>query len=114
MITKESAKPQSLLCVQVHGSQSDYSEFALQHGRRHSSAEEAHARAILFQQHHAAIKKHNLQAGQPYKLALNKFADWSTAEYKALLGFKRTAKARKAIHALHSGSPGTSHRAVFR
>jgi Cathepsin propeptide inhibitor domain (I29) len=101
--------------VQVHTSRSEYDDFVATHGRQHASEHERHARSILFQQHSAAIRQHNAQPGRTYSLALNRFADWTRAEYRALLGLRRSAETRTELAALHAGAAGTrSHRSVFK
>ena len=76
-------------CLQVHKVPSQYDLFAKEQGRQHATEEERRSRAILYQQSSAKVARHNHDAGAPFKLALNHLADWTAAEYSALLGYKR-------------------------
>lgn len=72
-------------------------------------------RALLFQHHHAKIKQHNRKAGETSTLALNKFADWSDAEFGALLGLKRSKETRASLQSLATDeAAAASHRQLFR
>ena len=89
--------------MQVGREDDFFDEFVEQHGRQHATQEERQARGILFHQHHTAVREHNAQPKTPYKLAINHLADWTAAEYRGLLGLRRSADARRAIADLRAG-----------
>ena len=41
------------------------------------------------------IKAHNEKAGTSYRLAVNKYADWTTEERAQLRGYKKTEKSKR-------------------
>jgi hypothetical protein len=92
--------------LQVH---TEYDDFAAQHSRHHAGDQDYYGRRALFLHHHTMIKQHNLAAKKPYRLALNKFADWTDGEYRRLLGHKGSTH-----QALRKGSEKGSHRKVFK
>jgi len=60
-------------------------------------------RFALFKENKAKIEEHNAQPGVSFQHAVNKFADWTEAEKKAQLGYKRV-RLTKTQEALKSQS----------
>jgi C1A family cysteine protease len=61
------------------------------YGKSYGTKEEYLFRLSLFAEKHAAIAEHNSMNGS-FTLGHNKFSDWTDAEYKRLLGFKKGNK----------------------
>lgn len=66
----------------------DYETFLRDVGTRRPREDNASvlSRIALFQQRHEAVRRHNAQAGISWTAAVNKFADFTEAEFRALLG----------------------------
>lgn len=54
------------------------------------------ARVALFERRQAEVKRHNAQPGITWTAAVNKFADFTEAEFQAMLGHRPTNRARRA------------------
>lgn len=62
-------------------------DYIVQHGKSYATVEEFERRSSLFSRSDRLIAEENaLQLG--YKLAHNKFSDWTREEYQKLLGYK--------------------------
>jgi len=76
----------------------NWTEFKAQHGRVYGEQEET-SRYEIFSANAKLVDEVNSK-GLPYRLAINKFADWTREEYKGLLGFVP----RPIPRALHLGT----------
>jgi C1A family cysteine protease len=66
----------------------EFIKFVASHGKSYATKEEFEFRAALFKETLAKIQAENLKAENTFTVGVNKFADWSKAEYKRLLGYK--------------------------
>jgi len=69
----------------------EYFNYVQKFGKSYGTKEEFEFRAAHFKDNMAKIMEHNSQNGNTFRLGANKFADWTPAEYKRLLGFKPKA-----------------------
>lgn len=67
-----------------------YLKFMAKYGRSYETKEEFALRSSLFRKALQAITESNSRNDVDYRLAVNKFADWTPEEYKALLGYKKS------------------------
>jgi hypothetical protein len=58
------------------------------YGKSYGTKEEFEFRSAVFKQNLAEINMINSENGNTFNVATNKFADWTNAEYKKLLGTK--------------------------
>jgi len=56
----------------------------------YGTKEELELRSTIFKKNLAAIREENSKNGNSFTLGINRFADWTPAEYKRLLGYKPT------------------------
>ena len=72
----------------VNLSQQDesFSRFLTATGKQYLTTREMQARSAVYSQNMAYINERNQQLGLTYKLAANKFADLTNAEFKQMLG----------------------------
>jgi len=77
-----------------HETQNLFIKFVKHHGKTYD-VEEMFYRYGVFKANHAYIENHNA-VNKGFKLALNKFADLTHKEYRALLGFTRNPKRQPA------------------
>jgi C1A family cysteine protease len=66
----------------------EFAQFVAKHGKNYATKQEYEFRHQLFLEAKAQIAAGNAMNGNTYHLAVNKFADWTAAEYKQLLGWK--------------------------
>jgi C1A family cysteine protease len=67
------------------------------HGKSYGTKEEFEFRSAQFKENMAEINLINSENGNTFSLAANKFADWTKAEYKKLLGTKPSTGARNEV-----------------
>ncbi|KAL6776200.1 hypothetical protein ACKKBG_A20235 [Auxenochlorella protothecoides x Auxenochlorella symbiontica] len=89
-----------------HWGEPAYDAFAHRHGRRHAHAEEYAARAAEFSANRAFVARWNADPNRTHDVALNRFADWSRAEYEAVVLPRAAAGA--APRTLFSQAPGVA------
>jgi C1A family cysteine protease len=68
----------------------EYMKFISQYGRMYGTKEELELRSTIFKKNLAAIREENSKNGNSFTVGINRFADWTPAEYKRLLGYKPT------------------------
>lgn len=66
----------------------EFIKFTLVHGKSYATKEEYEFRSQLFKNTLAFIQSENAKSENAFTVGLNKFADWTPAEYKRLLGYK--------------------------
>ena len=66
----------------------EFVQHIAEYGKSYGTKEEYQFRLALFAEKHAAIAEHNSENGS-FQLGHNQFSDWTDAEYKKLLGFKK-------------------------
>jgi len=64
----------------------------MKYGKSYGTREEYEFRYKLFLESLAHTKINNARNDVTYKLALNKFSDWTKEEYRRLLGYRRPQK----------------------
>lgn len=80
-----------------------FMKFVAKYGKNYGTKEEFEFRAKLFKQNLAKVSMNNARNDVTYRLGLNKFADYTPAEYKRLLGFRNTKRGIENIKVL--GAP---------
>ncbi len=66
----------------------EFLNFIAKHGKQYKSKEEFKLRSRLFKTAARAIELENAKPENTFRLAVNKFADWTPEEYRSLLGLK--------------------------
>jgi C1A family cysteine protease len=66
----------------------EFLKFTSKFAKSYGTKEEFEFRSALFKKNLASIREENAKEGNTFTLGLNKFADWTPAEYKRLLGYK--------------------------
>jgi len=59
-------------------------------GKNYGTVEEFRFREKLFNEKRATNAKINSQNANTFTVGLNKFSDWTSAEYKKILGYKKS------------------------
>jgi len=62
--------------------------FVSKEGKSYGTKEEFQFRSDVFKNNLEKIVKENSKNDNSFHVAINKFADWTPAEYKRLLGYK--------------------------
>ncbi|KAL4421808.1 hypothetical protein ABPG77_001597 [Micractinium sp. CCAP 211/92] len=77
----------SVPSVAYRGMHAEYDAFLSSHGagRQHTSLAEYRARATLFDANAELVRAHNSRRNASYRLAMNRFGDWSEEEFVALM-----------------------------
>jgi hypothetical protein len=70
---------------------SDFSEFVAKYGKNYATVAEYKFREAQYIAKKAAFAQHNGNNGNTYTVGVNKFSDWTAAEYKKILGYKPDA-----------------------
>lgn len=66
-----------------------FNNYITTHRKSYLTHEEFNARLSNFRDHYEKVKQHNKKNDTSYKLALNKFADWSSHEMENFLAFRQ-------------------------
>jgi hypothetical protein len=82
--TPSSTQFYTALTVEDH----EFMKYVAKYGKSYGTKEEYDFRAKVFKQTLAKISMNNGRNDVTYRLGVNKFADYTEAEYKKLLGFK--------------------------
>jgi len=69
---------------------SEFLRFIAKHNRYYKTPQEFEMRASLYRAAVALIEAENAKLENTFRLAVNKFADWTPEEKKAMLGYKRS------------------------
>jgi C1A family cysteine protease len=70
---------------------SDFSEYVAKHGKNYGTIAEFKFREAQYNAKKAAFEQENSKNGNTFTLAVNKFSDWTSDEYKKILGYKAPA-----------------------
>jgi KDEL-tailed cysteine endopeptidase len=73
----------------------EFTQYVAKWGKNYGTVEEFNFRQAQFVTKKAALAEHNAQNGNTYTVGVNKFSDWTAAEYKSILGYKPQAAANK-------------------
>ena len=74
---------------------SEFTQYVAKYGKTYGTVEEFNFRQAQFVAKKAAFAEHNGMNGNTYVVGVNKFSDWTAAEYKNILGYKPQAAANK-------------------
>jgi len=74
----------------LYATNSEFARYATKYGKSYGTVEEYRFREQLFLAKKAALAKENAKNGNTFTVGLNQFSDWTSAEYKRLLGYKRS------------------------
>lgn len=77
------------LFTAITADEQEYLKFIAQHGRNYGTKEEFQFRLKTFTENKQKIDEFNSQNGHTSTVGINKFADFTTAEFKQLLGSKQ-------------------------
>jgi hypothetical protein len=77
--------PSTTLFVQ----NSDFAQYVAKFGKNYGTVEEFKFREQLFNKKRATNAKINARNENTFTVGINKFADWTEAEYKQILGYKK-------------------------
>jgi C1A family cysteine protease len=67
---------------------SKFMQFITTHNKSYGTVEEFEFRKAIFAEMEDFIQSHNTSNDMTFNVAHNKFSDWTSAEYKRILGFK--------------------------
>lgn len=76
------------LFTKVDADELEFLKFVSVHGKSYASKEEFAHRRELFKSNLAKIRAENANPHNTFRLVVNKFADWTPAEYRRLLSTK--------------------------
>jgi len=66
----------------------EFINYIAKYGKSYGTKEEFYMRAAQFQRTLGQLSLENSKNDNTFTLGVNKFADWTPAEYKSILGFK--------------------------
>eukprot|EP00884_Botryococcus_braunii_P018854 jgi/Botrbrau1/5652/Bobra.55_1s0040.1 len=78
------AKARSLFPTRHHGD-AEYDAFAHRNGRRHAHEGDYHFRREAYYTTKGMVDRHNARPDASYRMALNRFADWTAEEFESTL-----------------------------
>jgi hypothetical protein len=70
----------------------EFLKFVALHGKSYGTKEEFEFRSDIFKKNLASINLENSKNDNSFKLGVNKFADWTPAEYKRMLSYRPLSK----------------------
>ncbi len=73
----------------------EFLKFVSLHGKSYGTKEEFEFRAQIFKKTLAALAQENSRNDNTFRVGLNKFADWTPAEFKRILSYKPIRGAKK-------------------
>jgi len=79
----------SSLYTDISGADMEYIRFVAKFGKSYGTKEEFALRSNIFKQNYARIVEENLNNDNTFTLEINKFADWTPAEFKRILTLKK-------------------------
>jgi C1A family cysteine protease len=94
---------QQLVATPISDAERAFIDFVSKFHRSYGTKEEFAHRLSIFEKNFKHIVEHN-KANKSHKLGVNHMTDYSDAEYKALLGWKASGRARQEKH-LTLGAP---------
>jgi C1A family cysteine protease len=75
----------------------EFTQYVAKYGKNYGTVEEYKFREAQFLAKKAAFAQHNSNNGNTYTVGINKFSDWTTAEYKQILGYKAPAHTKNYV-----------------
>jgi hypothetical protein len=73
----------------VNDLDTEFLRFVSVHGKSYKTKEELQMRQMIFKTNLAKIQEENKNPLNAFRLAVNKYADWTPQEYKAILSLKK-------------------------
>ena len=70
----------------------EFLKFVSLHGKSYGTKEEFEFRSDIFKKNLASINLENSKNDNSFRLGVNKFADWTPAEYKRMLSYRPLSK----------------------
>lgn len=83
----------TFLATPITEAEREFINFISEHHRSYGTKEEYEYRLNLFTTAYKTVQEHNAN-GNSYTLAINKFADMSSYEFKQMLGYKASMKGK--------------------
>ena len=83
----------------------DFANFLAKYGKSYGTKEEFQFRFEQYMKNMAMIREENSKNDNTFSMAPNKFADYSRAEYKRLLGYKKSTDAHVKTFELFEAIP---------
>lgn len=83
----------------------EFFKYMSKYGKSYGTKEEFEFRSLQFKQNMAKIHMNNARNDVSYQIGLNKFADWTPAEYKRILGYKKQNRGIQNIKLLDLAIP---------
>jgi KDEL-tailed cysteine endopeptidase len=80
----------------------EFVKFTALYSKSYGTKEEFEFRANLFKNRLAQIRSENAKQENSFIVGINKFADWTPAEYKRLLGYKPSRGGKDIINTIDS------------
>ena len=81
-------KTNSLYSNTLTGEDMEFLKYVAKYGKSYGTKEEFEFRADLFKKTLTALSQENSKNDNTFRVAANKFADWTPAEYRCLLAYK--------------------------
>jgi hypothetical protein len=78
----------------------EFTQYVAKYGKNYGTVQEYKFREAQFIAKKAANAQHNGNNGHTYTVGINKFSDWTSAEYKKILGYKPQAATNKLFSVL--------------
>jgi KDEL-tailed cysteine endopeptidase len=90
----QSPKTNSLYSNELTAQDMEFLKYVTKFGKSYGTKEEFEFRADLFKKNLAALVEENSKNDNTFTVGINKFADWTPAEYRRLLSYKPTRGAK--------------------
>ena len=103
----QSPKSNSLYSNTLTAEDMEFLKFVAKHGKSYGTKEEFEFRADLFKKTLAALAEENARNENTFTVGVNKFADWTPAEYRRLLSYKPSKGAKIAETPLNVSIPAS-------
>lgn len=103
----QSPKSNSLYSNTLTAEDMEFLKFVAKHGKSYGTKEEFEFRADLFKKTLAALAEENARNENTFTVGVNKFADWTPAEYRRLLSYKPSKGAKIAEAPLNVSIPAS-------
>jgi cathepsin L len=103
----QSPKSSSLYSNTLTAEDMEFLKYVTKFGKSYGTKEEFDFRADLFKKNLAAIAEENSRNENTFTVGVNKFADWTPAEYRRMLAYKPVRGAKKLAEAKNVSIPAS-------
>jgi C1A family cysteine protease len=79
----------------LYATSSEFTQYVAKYGKNYGTVEEFQYREQLFNERKIAYAKENSKNENTFTVGVNQFTDWTTEEYKKILGYKRSPAENK-------------------